>query len=63
MEMQPQKALNQSDLTEELLRIENSLLYMQLKLWYFPCDYKQDPAALVQRRERIVAMIEKSLVE
>ena len=63
MEIKSKKALNQSDLAEELLLVENSLLYIKLKLQYSPRDCRQDQAVLAIRRGRIVSMLAGSLVE
>lgn len=60
MEIASKKRLDRSDLAEELLLVENSLLYIKLKLQYFPSDYKKDQASLASRRERIVSMLEGS---
>jgi hypothetical protein len=57
MEMRSTWILTQAELAEELLLVENSLLFTEAKLRYFPSDDRQHLAALTERRAKIVEMI------
>ena len=63
MEAKPSRRMRTSELEEELLLVENTILYTQIKLRYFPDDYGRDLASLMKRRARIVAKREEHPVD
>lgn len=49
--------MNATELDEELLLVEDSLLLMRYKLRYFPADYGPEQIRLSERQASIVSMI------